>query len=290
MNATAPLDIDQADRSTSESTVSRRKLLQTMGVIGIGGLAGGAVASAASAATKTTKKSTKTTKATTKTTAKASLTTTTTKALTSAANTSTIPQETAGPYPGDGSNGANVLTMAGVVRSDIRSSFGNSTTIAKGVPLTIRMNISRNGAPATGLAVYLWHCDIDGRYSMYSAGVTNENYLRGVQPIDSSGNVTFQSIFPAAYSGRWPHIHFEVYPSVATATTAANKVATSQLALPEDMCKLVYATSGYERSVSNLAQSSLSTDNVFSDGWTQELATATGTVAGGIVASLALNI
>ena len=34
------------------------------------------------------------------------------------------PEETAGPYPGDGSNGANVLTQSGVVRSDIRSSFG----------------------------------------------------------------------------------------------------------------------------------------------------------------------
>ena len=36
----------------------------------------------------------------------------------------TIPEETAGPYPGDGSNGPNVLTESGVVRSDIRSSFG----------------------------------------------------------------------------------------------------------------------------------------------------------------------
>jgi len=35
-----------------------------------------------------------------------------------------IPEETAGPYPGDGSNGPNALTATGVVRSDIRSSFG----------------------------------------------------------------------------------------------------------------------------------------------------------------------
>ena len=37
-----------------------------------------------------------------------------------------IPEETAGPYPGDGSNGANVLTESGVVRSDITSSFGSA--------------------------------------------------------------------------------------------------------------------------------------------------------------------
>ena len=31
------------------------------------------------------------------------------------------PEETAGPYPGDGSNGVNVLTESGIVRSDIRT-------------------------------------------------------------------------------------------------------------------------------------------------------------------------
>ena len=31
-----------------------------------------------------------------------------------------IPEETAGPFPGDGSNGPDVLTESGVVRKDIR--------------------------------------------------------------------------------------------------------------------------------------------------------------------------
>ena len=66
--------------------------------------------------------------------------------------------------------------------------------------------------------------------------------------------VTFTSIFPACYSGRWPHIHFEVYPSLAQATDAANKIATSQLALPEDVCDQVYATDGYEPERANLKQ------------------------------------
>lgn len=35
-----------------------------------------------------------------------------------------VPDETAGPYPGDGSNGPNVLTESGIVRSDIRPGFG----------------------------------------------------------------------------------------------------------------------------------------------------------------------
>ena len=46
----------------------------------------------------------------------------------SAATTSAgeIPDETAGPYPGDGTNGPDVLEQSGIVRSDLRSSFGNA--------------------------------------------------------------------------------------------------------------------------------------------------------------------
>jgi hypothetical protein len=43
-----------------------------------------------------------------------------------------VPEETAGPFPADGSNGPNVLDDSGIVRSDIRSSFGSSTTTAEG--------------------------------------------------------------------------------------------------------------------------------------------------------------
>jgi protocatechuate 3,4-dioxygenase beta subunit len=202
-----------------------------------------------------------------------------------------IPEETAGPFPGDGSNGPNVLSQTGIVRRDIRSSFGTASGVAKGVPLTIDLTI-RNlaGAAYAGAAVYLWHCDIDGRYSLYSQGVTNQNYLRGVQEADASGKVTFTSIFPAAYSGRWPHIHFEVYPTLAKATSSANKISTSQLALPEQVCATVYATNGYEQSVRNLARTSLSNDTVFSDGWAQQLATVTGDVSAGYVASLVVPV
>ena len=67
-----------------------------------------------------------------------------------------IPEETAGPYPGDGSNGPNVLTEDGVVRSDITSSFGSSSGTAEGVPLTVKLSIvdvADGGAPLAGAAV-----------------------------------------------------------------------------------------------------------------------------------------
>jgi len=203
-----------------------------------------------------------------------------------------IPQETAGPYPGDGSNGPDVLGLTGVVRNDVRSSFAGLSGTADGVPLTIVLTIvsASTCEPLSGRAVYLWHCDRQGRYSLYSSGATNQNYLRGVQGADSSGVVTFTSIFPACYSGRWPHIHFEVYPSLSAATSVSNKVATSQIALPKATCDEVYATSGYEASVATLSRVSLTTDNVFSDGAALELATITGSVTGGLTAALTVAV
>lgn len=205
---------------------------------------------------------------------------------------SVIPEETAGPYPADGSNGQNVLTRSGVVRSDIRSSL-STATVAAGIPLTIQLKlVNTNNACAalTGYAIYLWHCDRAGNYSMYSATVVNEDYLRGVQVTDSNGIVTFSSIFPACYSGRWPHIHFEIYPTLNSATLSTNKLRTSQLALPSAQCAEVFATTGYEASVRNFAQTSLSTDNVFSDGATVQVASVTGNVSSGYVATLVVGI
>jgi protocatechuate 3,4-dioxygenase beta subunit len=211
-----------------------------------------------------------------------------------AAACAVIPEETAGPFPGDGSNGPDILSQSGVVRADIRSSFGSSTTLATGVPLTVKLAIQdlKNGcAPLAAAAVYIWHCDQAGGYSMYSQGVTSENYLRGVQGAGADGVVTFQSVFPACYSGRWPHIHFEVYPSLAKATDAANRIATSQIALPETTCKDVYATSGYEQSVTNLGQVSLSSDMVFGDdGAIHELGSISGSVASGLTVELAVPV
>jgi protocatechuate 3,4-dioxygenase beta subunit len=211
-----------------------------------------------------------------------------------AADCTVIPEETAGPFPGDGSNGPNVLAQSGIVRADIRSSFGSSTTKATGVPLTIKLTIqdAANGcAPMTGAAVYLWHCDQAGNYSLYSQAAASENYLRGVQATDGSGVATFQSIFPACYSGRWPHIHFEVYTDLEAATDEANKIATSQIALPKDACTLVYATDGYSQSVTNLGQVSLQSDMVFGDdGAIHELGTMTGDVASGMTVALTVPV
>jgi protocatechuate 3,4-dioxygenase beta subunit len=259
-------------------TLDRRRMLQLLGFGGIGagmfviagcGPSAGASASAAASAAASV------------------------AASADAASCAIIPEETAGPFPGDGSNGPDVLNQSGVVRQDIRSSFGSSTTVAEGVPLTVNLVIQdgTDCAPIEGAAVYLWHCDRAGDYSLYSAAAANENYLRGVQAAGADGVVTFQSIFPGCYSGRWPHIHFEVYPSLDLATDEANKIATSQIALPKDASEQVYATAGYESSVTNLSGLSLETDNVFrDDGGVRQLGTMEGSVADGLTVSLIVPV
>jgi protocatechuate 3,4-dioxygenase beta subunit len=208
--------------------------------------------------------------------------------------TAEVPDETAGPYPGDGSNGPDVLGESGIVRHDIRRSFGDSRTLATGVPLRVNLTVtdaSRDYRPLSGVAVYAWHCDRSGNYSMYSQSIRDENYLRGIVKTDSDGLAWFRTIFPACYSGRWPHIHFEVYASVAKAVANGPIRKTSQIALPAAACRKVYALSTYSGSARNLSQVSLSTDNVFSnDRAIHQLATVTGSVKEGFVANLTVGV
>jgi len=206
-----------------------------------------------------------------------------------------VPAETAGPFPGDGSNGQDVLDDTGIVRTDLRSSIGTSTTTATGVPLTVNLTVLDSAAgygAMPGAAVYVWHCDAQGRYSMYSSGVEDENYLRGVQPTDASGTATFTTVFPGCYPGRWPHIHFEVYRSTAEATSAGQIVRTSQLALPAAACEAVYGdTATYPGSADALSDTSLTQDMVFGDdGGIHQLATVTGDASSGYVANLTVGV
>ena len=204
-----------------------------------------------------------------------------------------IPEETAGPFPADGSNGPNVLDKAGVVRSDIRPSFAGLSGLASGVPLTVTLQLVdlQNGcAPAAGLAVYVWHCDAAARYSLYNRGATDQNYLRGVQESDANGELSFVTIFPGCYRGRWPHIHFEVYPSLAAASDENSSIATSQLAFPKEACDATYATEGYQSSVRTMRRVSLERDSVFRDGVARQMAAMTGDVASGFRARLTVAV
>ncbi|HEY8597258.1 MAG TPA: hypothetical protein VIL85_02440 [Thermomicrobiales bacterium] len=301
----------QADLAMwAKAPVERRRIVK-LGLLGIGALLAGcgttpnaalpATATATIAATSTTGAIAATGATATTTTAMTAVATPTTVATAVAPTAATtavkeIPQETAGPYPADGSQASrqnlNVLTASGIVRRDIRTSLGTGK-VAAGIPTKLELtlvDVNKNSAPLAGYAMYLWHCDRDGNYSMYSNGVTAEDYLRGVQQADANGTITFDTIFPACYQGRWPHIHFEVYPSLAAATSATNAINTSQLALPADACKAAYATAGYEKSVSALSRVTLDSDNVFGDGHDWQVATVTGDATSGYVVRLTIGV
>lgn len=204
------------------------------------------------------------------------------------------PTETNGPYPADGTNTAsgstsNVLIQSGVVRSDIRSSFIGSTTTAAGVQLEIELqlvDVSNGCAPISGAAIYVWHCDAAGLYSLYSSGVTTQSYLRGVQVTDSDGKVKFTTIYPACYSGRWPHIHFEVFTGgLTSASTGRTASLISQLAMPAATNTAVFSgDTRYTASIANYNAVSLSSDNVFGDNTSAQIAQMTPTLSGSVTA------
>ncbi len=276
--------VDEEDRGLVHDveTLTRRRMLGLVGVLGAGTVLGGCGTSGSDSTAGTSSSS------------GSSATGSGSAAATAAATDglTEVPQETAGPYPGDGSNGPDVLDDTGIVRRDIRSSLEGGTT-AEGVPLTIRLTVrdAATGDARAGDAVYLWHCDRDGAYSLYGQGLEEVSYLRGVQAADASGTVTFTSIFPACYSGRWPHVHFEVYASLRNAVSDGPIVTTSQIALPRETCETVYAQDGYEQSVGNLARTSLGTDAVFGDdGGIHQVASMSGSVAQGYVASLTIGV
>ena len=135
------------DMKTIESRLSRRKLF---GLIGIGA---GSAALAACAPNNPENGN-----------GSASTTTNGAPSTTDGASATDLTEtktETAGPYPGDGSNGPDVLEKVGVERRDIRGSIGGGAT-ASGVPMTLKMNtidMVNSNAPMAGAAVYIWHCD-----------------------------------------------------------------------------------------------------------------------------------
>lgn len=213
--------------------MNRRSLLTLMGAAGVGGLAAGPASALACAG---------------------------------------LPWETAGPFPGDGSNAnragqvVNVLTQAGIVRDDLRPSFGEFTGTADGAALTLELTLldAAGCTPLANHAVYLWHCDAAGKYSLYD--LPDRNYLRGVAVTDAQGKLRITSIVPGCYAGRWPHIHFEVFDTASAAVSGEGSLLTAQIAMPQAVVAPLYAADArYAGSVENLSRLSIATDNIFGD-------------------------
>lgn len=189
---------------------------------------------------------------------------------------SVAPTETEGPYP--------THSPASYVRSDITDGRTGYKLTAK-----ITINNSNNSCNAlSGALVDIWHCDAAGNYSEYggsgsqSTNYTSVHFLRGRQTTDSNGLVTFTSIFPGWYTGRATHIHVHVYNSTGTS------LKVTQIAFPEGTGTALVAVNGYTKGMSGYTYNA--NDNVFSDGYSLELASVTGNTTDGFVLSINFSV
>lgn len=187
-----------------------------------------------------------------------------------------IPTETAGPFPLD------LTANTTFFRQDIRET-------KSGMLFKLKLKIigDSNCLPLQNVRVNIWHCDKDGLYSGYSQtnnpGQAGLTYLRGYQFTDANGEVEFTSIFPGWYNGRICHIHFQVFVSSSYA-------AISQLTFPVTDKQALYAANSslYTNGADPM---SLTSDNVFSDGYQYQMATLTpNTNTGGYDSYLEVTI
>ncbi|MFT3992070.1 MAG: intradiol ring-cleavage dioxygenase [Luteolibacter sp.] len=142
------------------------------------------------------------------------------------------PETTEGPYYLDPK----------LVRSDIKEG-------KQGIPLRMQLQvITADCRPVKGARVDLWHCDALGNYSGYSdqgsdseSDTTGKTFLRGTQPTDAQGVVTFETIYPGWYRGRTTHFHYKVFLDEKT-------VLTSQIFFPDALSEYIYEKSpAYKR-------------------------------------------
>lgn len=134
------------------------------------------------------------------------------------------PEGEIGPYFADDS-------AAGYSRSNILSNLDGSGT-QPGIPLTLTVTVvdAKNGCmPYAGAQVDIWHCNASGVYSdIASENTASEQWLRGYQITDATGQVTFQTIVPGWYSGRTTHIHLRIRSSYSEASSTTDETNTTQ--------------------------------------------------------------
>jgi protocatechuate 3,4-dioxygenase beta subunit len=244
--------------SPLDRTLSRRRLLETLGLAGSALLSGCSSSPVSASST-----------ASTSTSAGASSTI-------AASSCVVTPEETTGPYP----DRLGMLNQPAFFRQDI-------TEGRSGLPLTLTLavvNVAKSCAALANASVEIWQCDASGNYSEYAQPGYNgvgQTFLRGLQTTDAAGRVTFKTIYPGWYQGRATHIHVQVFVN-------GSAIKTTQIAFPEDVTSAVYGTSVY----ASHGQSSTSngSDMVFADGTQYEMATLSGDAASGYTATLTIGV
>ncbi len=155
------------------------------------------------------------------------------------ADTSTVvltPQEEQGPFFVDGQ-----LERADIIYDT------TTKTVQPGLPLFLKLTFNQvtSGvvSPLTGARIDLWSANASGVYSdEASENSSGENFLRGYQITNTSGQVEFLTIYPGWYSGRTPHIHCIV--RLFSGSTATFEFIT-QFFFTDALTEQVYKLSPY---------------------------------------------
>jgi len=126
----------------------------------------------------------------------------------------------------------------------LRSDVGSDRP---GLALALEIQILRlaDCAVLTDARVDIWQADAVGLYSGYAdqpgvggistAPAVGQDYLRGTQFTDASGNVRFRTIYPSWYGGRTPHIHFKIF-------LGGNEVIASQIFFADEINNEVFTS------------------------------------------------
>ena len=176
-------------------------------------------------------------------------------------------------------------------RSDIRPNSSDNS-VKEGVLLTINIAVASVGnnscTPLEGAQVDIWHCDEQGQYSGVSDRgfeTTGQDFLRGYQVTNASGDVQFQTIYPGWYSGRAVHIHFTIR---ARGADGADYQFTSQFFFDEALTDQVHVLEPYaskgQRNTLN------STDNIFRNGGDQLLLNLQGDTRSGYTGTMNIGL
>ena len=143
------------------------------------------------------------------------------------------PELTEGPYYLD----------LNLVRSDITEGHA-------GAPLALTLAVLNvaDGKPIPGATVDIWHADALGVYSGFVASSQGgppvgagggkgdgTTFCRGTQLTDSSGNVTFKTVYAGWYQGRAVHMHIKVH-------VGGKQIHTGQIFFDDNLTDEVYGT------------------------------------------------
>ncbi|KAF2108095.1 Intradiol ring-cleavage dioxygenase [Lophiotrema nucula] len=136
-----------------------------------------------------------------------------------------------------------------------------------GVPLTYEVQVLdvKTCEPLQGVLLEMWHCNSTGVYGGIAGGNSNgasddrelnNTMLRGIQPSDKDGVITFETVFPGHYTGRTPHIHVLAHLNATVLpnnTVAGGTVShVGQLFFDQSLISAVELTAPYSANTQQL--------------------------------------